>query len=332
MNRKNKIMIVDDEKDSIECLAKWFSGNEFEICSASDGAEALKEVKVQKPDLIILDIVMPNKDGFDVARELKGDPKFRSIPIIMLTAKHDSRHKVEGFNIGVDDYVTKPFDFDEVDARIRAMLRKRELYLELERKNQQLDQTNLKLKDLSITDEKTSLFNYRYFYNKLREELRRAKRYDTSLSIIMLDLDNFKVINDIHGHPTGDAVLRETAKILQSNARETDFVTRYGGEEFAIILPNTSAQMAKQVAERMRKAVENHIFTDKSLPMTISLGIATFPDNTKVTTPDDLIDATDEALYMAKNNGKNRIEIYGGEHDISVPPQKGAEQMRREKI
>ena len=332
VEKKHTILIVDDEKDSVDCLAKWFSCAQFEICSASDGLEALKLVESKKPDLIILDIVMPNMDGFEVAKRLKGSDQYRSIPIIMLTAKHDCRHKVEGFNLGVDDYVTKPFDFDEVDARIKAMIRKRALYLELEKKNQQLDQTNLKLKDLSLTDEKTTLFNYRYFHSKLREEFRRAKRYETSLSIIMVDLDNFKAVNDTHGHRIGDVMLKEVAKILHSNARETDFVTRYGGEEFAAILPNSNAAMAKQVSERMRKAVDDHIFTEKSLPMTISAGIATFPDSKEIDGPDGLVHAADAALYMAKKKGKNRTEIDGGSYELSVPGERGTERMKEEKI
>ncbi len=315
MKKKHKILIVDDDKDNIECLSRWFLGEEFDILSAISGKEALERVKKGHPDLILLDIMMPKMDGFEVAKKLKDNEKYRSIPIVMLTAKHDTQSKVKGFGIGVDDYVTKPFDFDEVDARIKAMIKKRALYLELERKHLQLKQTNIKLKDMTITDEKTSLYNFRYFYKKLQEEFKRAKRYETCLSLIMLDLDDFKEINDRLGHQKGDKVLKELAEIVHSNARETDFSARYGGEEFAIILPNTDDTMAKQVAERIRKAVSMHNFLSEEKPtaMTISAGISTFPDrHENIKNHDELIKSADAALYRAKNEGKNRIEIYGG--------------------
>ncbi|MEW5806434.1 MAG: diguanylate cyclase [Acidobacteriota bacterium] len=332
MNPKNKILIVDDEKDNVNCLARWFEREGLDIISAYDGQHALDMVEKHHPDLIILDIIMPGLDGLEVARRLKADSMFWSIPIIMLTAKHEMKNKVEGFRIGVDDYVTKPFDFEEVDARIKAMLRKRELYLELEKKKLQLDQTNLKLKEMAITDDKTSLFNHRYFLNKLKEEFKRTKRYGTSLSIIMLDLDDFKEINDIHGHQRGDRILREVGRIIQSNARETDFVARYGGEEFAVILPNSDAQMAKQVAERIRKAVSVHVFKEEksSLAMTISAGIATFPDNAMIKNADELIHSADAALYMAKKKGKNRTEIDGGSI-FREAPERGAKEARKDK-
>ena len=146
----------------------------------------------------------------------------------------------------------------------------------------------------------------------------------------MLDLDDFKVVNDAHGHPVGDAVLRELSKILQSNARETDFVTRYGGEEFAIILPNSNAAMATMVAERIRRSVEIHLFTDLLLTMTISAGIATFPDNEKIGDLDELIQAADAALYMAKKEGKNITKTYGGPIDKSELKQ-SSERMKKDK-
>lgn len=333
MSEKQKILIVDDDRDNIECLRRWFSGEEFDIQSAINGKEALVKVEEEHPDVILLDIMMPGMDGFEVAKKLKKSDKHRGIPIVMLTAKHDTQSKIKGFSIGVDDYVTKPFDFDEVDARIKAMIKKRALYIELEEKHQQLQQTNIKLKDMTVTDEKTSLYNFRYFKKKLQEEFKRAKRYDTSLSLIMLDLDDFKEINDRLGHQNGDKVLKEFADIVQSNARETDFTARYGGEEFSIILPNTDATMARQVAERIRKASSVHEFLSRETPtaMTISAGISTFPyRHRNIKNDDELIKAADAALYKAKSNGKNRIEIYGGTF-IEEALDKSAEGIKKRK-
>ncbi len=327
MDKKHKILIIDDERDPIDLLTQWFPEDKFDVLSAPDGKKGLKEVEDQHPDIILLDIMMPGMDGFEVAKKLKKSKSYKNIPIIMLTAKHDTQSKVRGFTIGVDDYVTKPFNFEEVDARIKAMIKKRALYLELERKNLQLEQTNIKLEDMTITDEKTSLFNYRYFKTKLQEEFKRAKRYETPLSLIMVDLDDFKEINDCLGHQKGDNVLRELAEILHSNARETDFASRYGGEEFSIILPNTDSYMAKQVAERIRQAVSAHQFLKEEKPttMTISAGISTYPDQQgEIINDNDLIKAADAALYKAKDQGKNRIKIHGGTI-ISPALEKGAQ-------
>ncbi len=333
MDKKHKILIIDDEKDPIDLLTQWFPGDKFDVLSAPDGNNGLQTVEKEHPDIILLDIMMPGMDGFEVAEKLKKSRSYKSIPIIMLTAKHDSQSKVKGFEIGVDDYVTKPFDFDEVDARIKAMIKKRALYLELERKNIQLEKTNTKLKDMTITDEKTSLYNFRYFKRKLQEEFKRAKRYETPLSLIMVDLDDFKEINDCLGHQKGDKVLQELAELLHSTARETDFTARYGGEEFSIILPNTDSDMAMQVAERLRQAVSTHRYLKEEKPttMTISAGISTFPDELgEIRNDHDLIKTADAALYKAKSLGKNRINIHGGPI-LKVALDKSAEDLEKRK-
>jgi diguanylate cyclase (GGDEF)-like protein len=221
---------------------------------------------------------------------------------------------VEAFAAGADDYVTKPFDFHEVDARIRAMLRKRELYSTLETTIETLKSANTQLEELLVVDEKTGLYNFRQFQRKLKDEWLRAERYGTSLSLAMLDLDDFKRVNDSYGHPAGDRVLQEFATLVAGGARATDLAARYGGEEFAIILPHTGGAMATRVAERIRHAVRDFRFgsPDHGLRLTVSIGVSTFPSVPDITTSSALILAADRALYRAKHSGKNCVVVDDG--------------------
>jgi two-component system chemotaxis family response regulator WspR len=251
---------------------------------------------------------MPGLDGLATAKRLKSDPTTSGIPVILLTARRDVSAKVEAFASGADDYVTKPYEFEEVDARIRAMLRKRELYQALEQKTRELEA-------LAIVDDKTGLANYRQFDRKLREEWLRAERYATPLSLVMIDLDDFKLLNDTVGHPAGDRALREVATLVAGGARATDLAARYGGDEFSIILPHTDAAMASRVARRVINAIGEHAFLSEEHPcrLTASAGIATHASVTVLSGPEALVAAADRALYAAKALGKNRVAV----HDAS---------------
>lgn len=308
-----RILVVDDDPSTARLVRDWYRDRPFEILEAGDGDNGVRRALAERPDIILLDLVMPGVDGFGACRALKADPATRGIPVILLSAKREASTKAEGFEAGVDDYVTKPFDFEEVDARIRAMLRKRELYLTLENANRELQATNAQLEELATVDELTGLANYRVFKEKLREEWLRSARYETPLSVIMLDLDDFKQINDTLGHPAGDRVLREFAMLVTGGARATDVAARYGGEEFGLILPHTVGERAVRVAERIRRAVEAFEFLDgaERIRVTVSAGVATVEAASTDGDPDSLVAASDRALYAAKNAGKNRVFVSG---------------------
>ena len=305
------ILVVDDEPATAKLLRAWCADGPFVIREAHDGHEGLALVRSEKPDLILLDVMMPGIDGIELTRRLKSDAATKTIPIILLSARKDVETKVLAFDSGADDYVTKPFELHEVDARVRAMLRKRDLYLEVE--------------ELSIVDDKTGLANYRQFRRKLQEEWLRAERYQTPLSLVMLDLDDFKILNDALGHPAGDRALREFATLVAGGARATDLAARFGGEEFAVILPHTDSSMAARVAERILAAVRDHVFLSDTDPsrLTASAGVAMFPSEVPVDSAEALVTAADRALYRAKTRGKDRVVILTGADELDTAPPRG---------
>ena len=316
--RKFRILIVDDDRDSVDLLAEWLTMGGYEVTHARDGQEALRRIQTDRPDLVLLDLLIPPPDGMQVMRTIKRDRLLSTIPVVVMTVKRDVKSKVECLKSGADDFIVKPFHFDELDAVLRSSLKKRYLYTSLERANQQLRDANERLLKLTVTDERTNLLNDRYLRRRLSEEFKRAQRYGTPLSVAMLDLDHFKQVNDKYGHDCGDQVLREFAKLLTENARTTDIVGRYGGEEFLIVLPNTDGIRAAIVAERIRKAADEHIYKYKEflVRLTVSAGVASSPANTQVRDENDLLKAADQALYRAKQVSRNRVIV----DRASMPP------------
>jgi diguanylate cyclase (GGDEF)-like protein len=306
---RHRILVVDDDPETGRLVRSWFEGLPYEILVAHGGRKGVKLALAERPDLILLDLRMPDMDGIAVARKLRSEAMTRNIPVLMLTACRDVEHKVEAFSAGADDYVTKPFEFEEVGARIETMLRRREVTAHLETRVEDLSSTNEQLERLLVMDEKTGLFNFREFQRRLKEEWQRARRYDMLLSLVMLDLDHFKRLNDTLGHQAGDQVLREFAMLVTGGARGTDIAARYGGEEFAVVLPHTDAPMALRVAERIRKAVREFIFLDDENPtrITVSAGVATYPSTADINSVDALVRAADVALYEAKRRGRNCV-------------------------
>lgn len=307
--RQPKILLVDDIAINLELQKAYLQGSGYEAVLAMDGEEALRKVYEEKPDLILLDIMMPKKNGYEVCRLLKNDPKTRFIPIIMVTALKDVEDKIKGIEAGADDFISKPFNKTELMARVRSLLRIKFLHDELENKMHQLDDARKKLHQLAITDGLTGLFNYRYFRSQLDHELERARRHNLELSLIMLDIDFFKNYNDTNGHPAGDVVLKEIADAVQENVRKIDIPCRYGGEEFILILPDTGKPAAVVVAEKIRELIERMPFKNQEKQpngqLTISVGVATFPEDGK--TSDSLIERVDENLYQAKQTGRNKV-------------------------
>ena len=302
-----RILVVDDDPETARVVTSWFEGEPFEVLTAADGREGLSRSLQERPDLILLDLKMPGVDGIHVARSLKDRAETRAIPVVLLTACRDTDHKVQAFAAGADDYITKPFDLEEMDARVRAMLRRRDFLANLESTIENLETTNSELERMAMLDEKTGLFNFREFRRKLTEEWSRAERYGNTLSLVLLDIDSFKALNDTLGHPAGDRALSEFATLVAGGARVTDMAARYGGEEFAVVLPHTDGKMAHRVAERIRAAVEEFVFLADETPsrITVSAGVASFPGSKGVDSVDALVAAADDALYDAKARGKN---------------------------
>lgn len=282
----------------------------YEILWAEDGINAIKLVKSEKPDIILLDVILPGMDGYEVCRWLKLDETSKGIPVIMLTVKKDLSDKISGLQIGADDYLPKPYNELELNARIYASLRTKALQDELKVKNRQLEDLLDRVNYMAITDALTGLYNRRRFRDVLASEFERARRYGTPFSLVMLDIDHFKKINDTFGHDVGDAVLREVSDVLLKSIREIDTASRYGGEEFMIILPSTDKAHALVVAERMRQQIENHEFSEVGPTITVSIGISGMPD-AGIENEDRLIRCSDFAMYRAKQLGRNRTIIAG---------------------
>ena len=301
-----KILLIDDSRLIAHAAKKTLTRVGHDIILAEDGVAGIEKAKSEQPDLILLDLIMPGMDGYQVCQKLKMEESSKETPVIMLTSKSEPADKVRGLEMGALDYVTKPFDNAELVARVNIHLRLKELYETVQEKNQQLQ-------DLANKDGLTDLFNHRYFHEQLSKDFLRARRYHESLSCILLDIDHFKKFNDTYGHQTGDIVLKTLGRIIKDSIRDSDFAARYGGEEFAIVLYYTDMQGGFEVAERLRSRVEKNEVHDKGnvLHVRISAGVATFPHEL-IHDSKELIECTDKALYKAKNNGRNRVEKFDG--------------------
>jgi len=306
--RTPRLLVVDDDPATAQLIRQWFADS-MEVFDAPDGQEGLRQAFDNRPDLMLLDLRMPGLDGIAVAQQLKDDNRTRAIPILVLSACRDNESKVDAFSAGADDYVTKPFEVKEVDARIRSLLRTREALINMEVTVQDLTSTNERLEQMLMVDEKTGLYNFREFQRRLKAEWSRGERYGVPLSLVFFDLDHFKQINDTLGHPAGDRILKEFAVLATGGARANDIAARYGGEEFAVILPHTEREMALRVAERIRRAVDEFVFNsgDKPTHVTVSGGVATFPGGKAIDSMEALVRSADAALYRAKDQGRNLV-------------------------
>ncbi|GFO65225.1 diguanylate cyclase response regulator [Geomonas paludis] len=269
---------------------------------ARDGMEGFKTLIECKADLVICDVEMPRMDGYKFLQLVASRPDLQGLPIIMLTGKMDFNSKIRGLDQGASDYLTKPFDAGELVARVKVQLKIKSLQDELKQANEQL-------KRLTNIDHLTGLFNRRYLAEVLEAEFFRAKRNRESLSLVIIDIDFFKQVNDTYGHQNGDVVLSSVAEVVQQQMRAYDSAARYGGEEFVLVFPGTALEGAVIAAERLRQAVIDHTFPHplQDLTVTVSAGVATYP-STQVDNIDALFRRADEALYRAKQNGRNRVE------------------------
>jgi two-component system, cell cycle response regulator len=286
-----RILLVEDDCNVVLMLSRRLERAGYAVQTATTVAAARE---VGDWDLALLDRNLPDGDGLELCQELRTRRPHGYL--IVLTGDDRDEAKLEGFERGADDYVTKPFNFDELAARIRAGAR--------------IVALQKRLQELSMTDGLTSLRNRRAFDEQLPATFEHARRYERPLSLAVIDIDHFKAINDRFGHDTGDAILRSVAQLIATGTRQSDYVARVGGEEFAVLLPETALFDGLQFAEKLRSSVaactirvgevEHHV--------TISIGIANVP-HSQVKNGDELYRAADQALYRAKANGRNRVEM-----------------------
>ncbi len=284
-NHAPRLLAIDDSSLIHRLLKSRLKNERIEIHHATDGIEGLHMARKLLPDVVLLDIDIPQIDGFETLRELKADPSTHDIPVIFISGMVDTDTKVRGLELGAIDFIAKPFDIAELKARVRSAVRIRSLIRMLAQRAQ--------------IDGLTGLWNRSYFNDRLAQEISEAKRHDKPLALMMCDLDHFKPLNDNYGHPFGDHVLEEFAQLL-SEGRDNDVSCRYGGEEFAVIFPHTDANEAAKVADRLRRGLQRCSWHNHTkLVVTASFGVT---DLSRVAEPtnDAMIDSADKALYAAK--------------------------------
>ncbi len=307
-----RILIVDDSSNEIAILNEALKAD-YDVVFATNGEDALRTVNSEAPpDLILLDIVMPGMDGYEVCERLKSLEAGRTIPVIFVTVKNDEDFETKGFEMGAVDYVTKPFSLPAVKARVKT-------HLELKRQRDVLE-------NLSSVDGLTGVANRRHFDEVLDTEWRRALRNGNVVSLVMVDIDFFKSYNDRYGHMAGDDCLKRVAgELQQALSRAEDFLARYGGEEFSVILPGTDGPGAAVVAERLRERVAavniRHEGSQVADRVTVSVGSAT-SHPTCSDSPSELLEAADKMLYEAKLSGRNRC--------VSVDLRTSCDQLHKE--
>jgi diguanylate cyclase (GGDEF)-like protein len=301
---KFSVLIVDDEKTNIDILSAVLK-QDYTIYVAKSGQGAMKRAKEEAPDIILLDILMPDMDGFDVLRRLKEDPATLNIPIIFITGLDDAEDEEKGLALGAVDYIKKPFNTAIVLARIRTQLQILKHIRTIER--------------LGTIDALTNILNRRGFDKRIREEWRRTCRNNTAISFMMIDADNFKTYNDTYGHPQGDVLLQTLARILsRAMKRPTDIAARLGGEEFGVLLSDTGMEGAVRIAENIRAEVEAAVIpratNGEPTSITVSIGVTSVRPVKETSTAEELensirtfIRRADNLLYKAKAAGRNKV-------------------------
>lgn len=302
------IFLVDDCRHNLTLTCKILESVKYQVIIACDGREAINRLEDIKPHLMILDFMMPYIDGIELCELIKNKEKYYQIPIIFLTANEDEAVIVKAFESGASDYINKPYKPLELLARVKIHLQLREARKNLEIALKEKENLIEKLSKQANTDSLTEMLNRGYIFSLGDEEFKKCQQGQTTFCLLILDIDHFKMINDQYGHPTGDLVLQTISKTLKQSVRGNDFVGRIGGEEFMIILPNTSAVKGYKVAERIRKNIADTpllLASQHKINITTSIGLAVYEDNYKNFS--DIVSKADEALYHAKHQGRNRV-------------------------
>jgi len=320
MNSKPfSILIVDDNKQNLMVLADILENSGYETGLAMDGKQALEYVYNEKPDLILLDVMMPEMDGYETCQRLKEFPEYKDIPVIFLTAKVETEDIVKGFESGGVDYISKPFNSHELKSRVRThlMLKRaqdeaksaiealNEANKAIEKQNEQLGEMVNKLNILSKTDALTGLYNRRTIIEEIEKEVAKCK-CGTCFTIVMGDIDLFKRINDTYGHNFGDFILKEISQVMSSSIRSSDILSRWGGEEYLILFKNTNVNDGFNIAEKLRKSICEHLFVcgDDEINLTMTFGVSGFRCGENI---DDVIKRADSAMYKGKTSGRNVV-------------------------
>jgi diguanylate cyclase (GGDEF)-like protein len=313
-NRPLGVLVVEDDREIRDMVTMMVRSMGYTVVTAVNGKDALVQLRGHPVDMVLLDLMMPEMDGFEFCQRVREEPSLRDLHIIITSARDALEDKVRGLELGAADYLTKPFSLTELQARIKVGER-------IVRYQKTLQAQQVQLEHLAREDALTGLANRRCFEERARDELSRAARYQHSLSLLLADLDHFKEINDTYGHPYGDTVLKEVGQTFARHCRSSDLCARYGGEEFVILLPETPLPEARLVAERLCAAVRNLSFTQgaKEVHVTASFGIACV-NTAHPQSLEELVEQADQALYAAKRNGRNRVEVYTGPGGSSAPP------------
>ena len=301
------ILIVDDSPDNIHVLSSIL-GADYQISFATNGALPLEMVRKHAPDLILLDVMMPDMDGFAVMKQLQLDPITREIPVIFVTASQNSEAETSALEVGAVDFIPRPINPNVARARVHVHARLVRRTHELKELSARYKTMADKFRELSIHDGLTGLYNRHYLESLLTKEIARARREGQPLSLAMLDIDHFKKINDVYGHVKGDALLSAMGKLIQGRIRKSDTAFRHGGEEFMLVLPNTPLSDAQLLCEDIREIIATQsVGGMEPSHVKVSIGIAQL--QVTDTSGEDTIHHADLALYQAKNKGRNRVEI-----------------------
>jgi len=299
-----RVLIAEDNRDLRDIVARMVKTLGHEVSIASTGKEALRQVHDQPPDIVLLDIMMPEMDGFEFCQALQAEETLRDFHIIITSARDALDDKVKGLELGAADYLTKPFSIAELRARLQVGER-------IVRHRKSIKEQQAQLAHLAREDALTGLSNRRHFDERLQEEWQRALRYGHAISLLLCDIDHFKEVNDVYGHACGDAVLKEVGQTLLHTSRASDLVARYGGEEFAVLLCEATLEQAAVAAERLCAAVKALSFSHPSGSFRISMSVGVSsrsegqPQNSA-----QLFAEADEALYAAKGCGRDCVVCY----------------------
>lgn len=300
--KDRRLLIVDDDPDSLSIIAEALRWEGYNVQTAISGPEGLDLIQRWNPDLILLDVNMPQMNGIETLRDLRMKEQY--VSVMFISGNTSTEHVIEGLDSGGDDYIPKPFDPLELLARVRTQLRIKDL-------NDQLRSANDRLKELVDTDDLTGLFNMRSVYQRVESEIQRARRFNRQVCVVMMDMDYFKTVNDGHDHLFGSFVLSEVGAIIRRSIRNIDLGARYGGDEFLMILTETNSEGAAKFCERLRTTIGNHLFKSgkDEIRLTCSIGFATTPPGDNQTDARGLVRTADHALYEAKRSGRNCVKF-----------------------